>query len=215
MKSVWKFTGLAVLALSISCARPPATMPDRVAPLQLPSALQSRAEVLPPDAPGYALADLSVAVRPPGEGNVSRALAVRLTQDLTVFRMWSGPEKKDASGFTNRIGPWWTFEPPRGSVETYRATYEVCRAWNDLTWVVSCTMRKGTVVAAGPGNSVSPATCNDPSGKERYSANPRQWQIYVADVFTRVGPGKDIECQDPSADYQADPRNIAKPVKGF
>ena len=56
-------------------------------------------------------------------------------------------------------------------------------------------------MAIGPGNSVSAATCQDPSGKERYPASPRQWQVYVSRAFARIGPDKELECPGEALDY--------------
>jgi hypothetical protein len=200
-----------IAALSLACGQPAApALPGSLPPLTLPSQLVGRAEVLPVDAPGYERADLGTAVRPPGDGNVSRAMVIRLTEDVPVFRMWNGPAKVDANGRTNRIGSWWTYDAPQGNVREYRKDYEICVAWNDLAWVATCTLKKGAVVAIGPGNSVSAATCGDKTGKENYPPNNRDWQLYVARAFERIGPGKELECPDPSADYEANQRNLAK-----
>jgi hypothetical protein len=200
-------------ALLAGCARHPAVTPaSPTAPFQLPAVLASSAEALPPGAAGYARADLPSAVKAPGEGNVSRAMVIQLTQDIRVFRLWSGPDKKDANGRTNRIGSWWTYDPPRGAAAQYRVDYEICRAWNDLTFVATCTLKKGAIVAIGPGNSVSAETCGDKTGHEHYPANEGHWQLYVYRAFERVGPvdeDTELDCPDESRDYEADPRNLA------
>ena len=203
---------LAAILLA-SCARNPAvTTASPTVPLRLPAVLASSAEALPPGAPGFARADVQSAVKAHGQGNVSRAMVIQLTQDIHVFRLWSGPEKKDANGRTNRIGSWWTYDPPRGAVDQYRVDYEICRAWNDLSWVATCTLRKGTIVAIGPGNSVSAETCGDSTGKEHYPANEQHWQLYVYRAFERIGPDKELDCPDESRDYEADPRDLARPL---
>jgi hypothetical protein len=200
-----------IAALSLACGqRISPAVPGSLPPLTLPPQLVGRAEVLAAGAPDYVRADVGTAVRPPGDGNVSRAIVIRLTEDMRVFRMWNGPSKLDASGRTNRIGSWWTYDAPRGSVREYRKDYEICVGWNDLAWVAACTLKKGAVVAIGPGNSVSAATCGDLTGKESYPSNNRDWQLYVARAFERVGPDKELECPDPSADYEADQRNLSR-----
>jgi hypothetical protein len=64
---------------------------------------------------------------------MTTAHVLRITRDLSVYRLWNGPEKKDKDGHTNRVGAWWTYVAPRGPVATYRHDYETCRAWNDFT----------------------------------------------------------------------------------
>src|SRR5262249_55391113 len=138
-------------------------------------------------------------------------IVVRLTQDLTVFRMWNGPAKKDANGRTNRLGQWWAYDAPHGTQQQYRSDYEICLAWNDLTYVAKCTLKKGAVVAIGPGNSVSPKTCSDPRGKETYPANPRAWQVWISKVWARA---PEFECPAETVDYEADPSDVSHPKKG-
>jgi hypothetical protein len=165
--------------------------------------------VLTPADPGYAQVSLDQAVKPAGQGGVSEAQVVRLTRDLPVYRMWSGPDKLNASGQTNRLGSWWSFDRPTGSVSAYRSDYEICLSWNDLTWVAACTLKAGAVVAIGPGQSVDAATCANPAGPEMYGPNKKGWQVYVDRPWAQ--PAAVFECPPVSADYQADPWEIGRP----
>jgi hypothetical protein len=169
--------------------------------------LQGRAVIVPRGDPDEPRADLASAVKAPGEGGISQGLVVRLTSDMTVWRLWSGPAKKQ-DGRTNRLGQWWSYEAPRGTQQQYRIDYEICAAWNDLTHVAKCTLKKGAVVAVGPGNSVTPAVCGDPAGKETYPVNPRAWQVWVSKVWARP---QELECPAEVADYEADPTDISHP----
>ncbi|MBL8484293.1 MAG: hypothetical protein JNJ60_19000 [Rhodocyclaceae bacterium] len=194
-------TGLAASVLSAgACA-------DGLA---LPKKLEGKAVVLTQDDPDYARAKLESAVKPPGMGGVSQALVVRITEDIPVYRMWNGPDKKDARGNTNRLGGWWSYDAPNGPVDKYRSDYEICRAWNDLTWMATCTLKKGAVVAIGPGQSVSPETCGDPTGKEAYAANDKDWQTYVDRPWARP---TELVCPPDSQDYAVATNNIAKAAK--
>ena len=179
-------------------------------PLAAPASIAASVLVLTPDSPEYALAGIDRAVRPPGGGNVSRAMVVQLTRDMPVYRMWDGPERARVKGESNRIGSWWTYDAPRGNQRDYRRNYAVCVVWNALNYVANCTLRKGAVVAIGPGNSVSAQTCKDATGRESYPANERHWQLYVSEISARIGPGKELECPDEAQDYQADPANLAR-----
>ena len=178
--------------------------------LDLPPALAGKAEVVALSDPDYARAEVSGAIKPAGQGGISDALVVRLTADVPVYRMWSGPEKLDSAGRTNRLGSWWSYDAPKGTQAGYRAAYEICLSWNDLTWMETCTLKKGAVVAIGPGQSVSATTCGDLNGKESYPANPKDWQTYIAKPWNRIGVGKELECPDPSMDYKANPADISQ-----
>ena len=173
----------------------------------LPAPFEGEVVALSADDPDYGRAALSAAVKPPGEGGVSEGKVVRTIADIPVYRLWSGPASLDANGRTNRIGSWWTAGSPHGPAAQYRVDYEICRAWNDLTWVARCTLKKGAVVAIGPGQSVSPQTCQDPSGQEHYPADPVHWQIYVDKVWARP---QDVVCEPEAEDYQASPEDVAR-----
>lgn len=178
--------------------------------LSLPKKLEGKATVLEASDPDYARAVIGSAVKPEGQGGVSDGLVVRTTADIPVYRLWNGPEKKDARGNTNRLGGWWSYDAPKGPVEKYRKDYEICKSWNDLTWVATCTLKAGAVVVIGPGQSVSAETCGDPTGQEKYAANAHDWQTYVDKPWTRAA---ELECPPDTSDYAADPKHIDKPVK--
>jgi hypothetical protein len=178
--------------------------------LALPAQLVGKAVVVAKGDPDEPRADLSSAIKPSGEGGLTRGLVVRLTADVPVWRMWSGPAKKDERGNTNRLGQWWSYDAPHGSQQGYRVSYEICASWNDLTYVARCTLKKGAVVAVGPGNSVSAKTCADQTGKEAYPANDRDWQVWISKVWTR---SQEIDCPADTADYQPDLADISHPKK--
>jgi hypothetical protein len=187
-----------------------ASAAPEMAPLALPAQLQGKAVVVPKGDPDEARADLASAVKAPGEGGITQGLVVRLTGDLPVWRMWSGPARKDASGRTNRLGQWWAYDAPHDTQQQYRSDYEICLAWNELAYVAKCTLKKGAVVAIGPGNSVSPKTCGDPAGKEAYPANAGGWQVWISKVWSR---STELVCPAETTDYEADPADISHPRK--
>jgi hypothetical protein len=197
-------------AAASTSAAPSASAQAEASPLALPAQLQGKAVIVPKGDPDEARADLASAVKAPGEGGISPALVVRLTADVPVWRMWNGPAKKDANGRTNRLGQWWSYDAPHGTQQQYRTAYEVCLPWNELIYVAKCTLKKGAVVAIGPGNSVSPKTCGDPLGKEAYPAAPNDWQVWISKVWARP---QELECPAETADYEADPTDISKPKK--
>lgn len=175
--------------------------------LSLPQQLVAKAIVLNSSDPDYSRAMLTNAEKPPGKGGISSGLVVKVTQDISVYRLWNGPAKKDTNGNTNRLGSWWSYDPPSGSIAAYRISYEVCNAWNDLTWLATCTLKAGSVVAIGPGQSVTAETCDDKTGVENYPPNTREWQTYIDKPWSRP---QELQCPDVTADYEVDPDDISK-----
>jgi hypothetical protein len=208
MKTAIKHLLLAVTTgIAVGCASVASYQNHQ--PLVLPQQLVGKAVVLEASDTEYSRAVFSSAKRDPGKGGISDGLVVKTTADMNVYRLWNGPDKLDAQGFTNRLGPWWSYDAPTGSDAAYRARYEICKIWNDLTWAVTCTLKKGAVVAIGPGQSVSAETCEDPTGKEHYSANWSSWQVYIDSPWKRT---EELQC--PPSDYQVEPSDISRPKIG-
>lgn len=195
---------LPILLLGLSACAPMAAENNA---LLVPPSLAGKVVVLAPSDPAYAQANAESAVKAAGLGGVSGALVVKLSQDLPVYRMWNGPA---ATGSDNRLGSWWAFDAPKGTREGYRRAYEICGTWNQLAWVATCTLKQGAVVAIGPGQSVSAQTCADASDYETYDANRRDWQVYVNQAWSRPDV---LSCPPITADYRADPGNVAQPLK--
>lgn len=175
--------------------------------LPLPGRLAGKAVVLHESDPDYPRAVLSGAIKPAGDGGISNGIVIKTTADIPVYRLWSGPSKKDQNGNTNRLGAWWSYDELRGDVTTYRRNYEICNGWNDLQWAVTCVLKLGSVVTIGPGQSVSAILCHDQTGKEEYPANPDNWQLYIDRPWTRQ---QELSCPDIAADYEVDPTDISQ-----
>lgn len=176
--------------------------------LQLPARLKGKAVVLAPSDPAYPRAKLEDGVKPPGGGGLLAGIVVQIKQDVTVYRLYNGPTWKDARGNNNRFGQWWAYDSLRGTQTDFRRDYEVCQSWNNLTWAVKCTLKKGAVVAIGPGNSVNESTCNRKG--ESYPVNHRDWQIWIAEAYNRNGAGKELVCPGTAKDYRVDLRDISR-----
>lgn len=192
---------IPLLMLGLSLGIPVAASAEG---LVLPAALDGKMAVIDATDADYTRANVTGAIKPEGQGGVSQALVVRLNEDLPVYRMWNGPV---TTGTGNRLGGWWAFDPPRGTREGYRRAYEICGGWNELAYVASCSLKKGAVVAIGPGQSVSAETCGDASGNERYDANARDWQVYVYQPWNRA---EELSCPDSTIDYKADPAEVSR-----
>lgn len=71
--------------------------------------------------------------------------------DVPVYRAWNSTNPN------SQFGNWWAFDKPRGLTATYREDYEICYQWSPLDKLVSCTLRAGSKVVVGNGQS---ATCS-------------------------------------------------------
>ncbi|MFM2059041.1 MAG: hypothetical protein RLY71_3426 [Pseudomonadota bacterium] len=172
----------------------------------LPPKLADRAAVIAPNPQENKyieriFAQMPQIVRKPGEGGLVSATWIKVEQDIRVYRMWNGPPAR------NRIGNWWTYERPRGTVHQYRRDYDICTQWNALRAVATCTLKAGAFAVVGPGQSVSAETCGNPG--ESYPPNSRHWQIY----FQASGPQRNLlECPPEQDDYMADPFELNRPI---
>jgi hypothetical protein len=191
------------LALSLAAAAGAAGAQNA---LDLPPSLQGRVEVLKLQDPDYEHAAAWKALKGPGDGGVLGVVVVRVKEDVPVYRLWNGPQAKDANGNTNRLGGWWSADKPKGSVQQYRNNYEVCTVWNRLSFLAACTLRKGAVVAVGPGQSVSNTTCNSTS--ESYPQERVLWQIYIDQPWKRA---QELSCPPDTQDVEVDPSDVSKP----
>lgn len=200
-----------IRALVVGCLVFLGTTAGAAEALKLPHELKGKAVVLTSTDPDYARADVASAIKPVGEGGISEGVVIKLTEDIPVWRMWSGPEKKDSRGNTNRMGQWWGYDKPHGTQADYRTRYEICLGWNDLTWMAKCTLKKDSVIAIGPGNSVTAMVCGDPTGKESYPANAKDWQVWVSKAWSR---STELVCPADTEDYAVDLNNIAKKSDG-
>ena len=94
---------------------------------------------------------LSAALGRSGEGRICTGRVFRVQTPLPVYRVWDGSK-------ANTFGEWWALEPPRGDREDYRRAYAVCPEWNALDHLAACTLKPGSTIVLGSGQS---ATCAD------------------------------------------------------
>lgn len=110
-----------------------------------------------------------LALDEPGNGGLQLAQSYEVTKpNVKVYRLWNS---EHAGG---EMGNWWTFRDPRRvAVSQFRREYNVCAGWgNPLDMLTSATLKVGTHVVLGPGQS---AKCNP---FLTYPASPRQ-QVYI------------------------------------
>ncbi|MBQ4810829.1 hypothetical protein A7985_10295 [Pseudoalteromonas luteoviolacea] len=128
-------------------------------------------------------------VQPVGKGGLCKAQVFIAKEDITIWRAWNS----EYSG--SKLGKWWTFNKPLGSISKYRRENVICPSYSPLDMLVSCKLKAGTQVVIGPGQS---AQCSE---YFTYPASKTN-QIYVADATNVVS-----ECQtyDGRFSWQTEP----------
>ncbi len=117
---------------------------------------------------------LANAIGGPNEGKLCMGRTYTTTAPIRVFRLWNRAQP------FSLYGRWWTLESPGGSIESLRATYEVCPEWSPLDALSECTLRAGSHVVLGSGQS---AQC---AGSVRYGQS-EALQLYIPND-TRATP---------------------------
>ncbi|KZN52994.1 hypothetical protein [Pseudoalteromonas luteoviolacea] len=108
-------------------------------------------------------------VMPQQQGGLCKGQVFVTTQEITIWRAWN-------SEYTgSKLGKWWTFDKPRGSISQYRRDNVICPSYSPLDMLVSCKVKVGTQVVVGPGQS---AKCSDYFSYPASKTN----QIYLADA---------------------------------
>lgn len=98
-----------------------------------------------------------------------RVYKVKDNTRVTLYRAWNSTNPN------SNMGHWWAFNRPQGQVSQYRADYEICYQWSPLDKLTHCTLKAGSKVVIGTGQS---AEC---SPYLTYPASAAK-QIYLADA---------------------------------
>jgi hypothetical protein len=108
---------------------------------------------------------LKQAVGDPGKGMLCTAKVFEAMKPIKVYRVW------DKSKPGTQLGRWWSFAKPAGPVEAYRTANEICPEWSGLDIESECTLKAGSHVVVGTGQS---ATC----AKGSYPVSPTN-QVFI------------------------------------
>jgi hypothetical protein len=90
---------------------------------------------------------LAKAVGQAEKGGLCEGKTFKVTQPLTVYRVW------DSNKSWSQWGNWWSFSPPAGPRDAYRSKNEICPSWSNLDRVTQCRLEVGTVIVIGTGQS--------------------------------------------------------------
>lgn len=121
------------------------------------------------------------------QGQVYEAVGDEETQGVTVYRAWNSTNP------SSQLGQWWASSEPAGLSAQYRAAYEICYQWSPLDKMSTCTLRPGTKVVIGNGQS---ARC---SQYLTYPVSAEQ-QIYIENASESV-----LDCESYDAVFSWQP----------
>ena len=115
----------------------------------------------------------------PGKGGVYGTKVYKLTEALTVYRVFTGANARA------RIGSWWSHSNPKGQTKAdYRKNYAICHDWNpDMDTMVKCTLEVGTILAYGAGEAVKAGECADHAEHYAKDTLGKWMQIYLHKPF--------------------------------
>lgn len=154
-----------------------------------PTAAEACAGPVAPPPPGLVKADEPApawSVGLPGKGSLCEGKVFVAQGPVTVYRVFSASWK--ASKLAGPTGAFWTLERPTGTAANYRATYEICKEWNDLDMLNECKIELGAKVVLGPGQS---ATCDKSDASYPRSAANQVVLVKKADGTVPV-----VDCKE-------------------
>jgi len=100
-----------------------------------------------------------------GEGKLCAGKVFVAEKPVTVYRVWNSDKTYTA------YGRWWSFSLPVGPKAKYRRDNDICPSWSSLDRMSACTLKVGTKIVVGPGQS---AKCK----KMTYAKSPTN-QVFV------------------------------------
>lgn len=90
---------------------------------------------------------LKSALGEPDKGQLCMGKVFVATAPVKVYRVWD-----QAKSYT-LYGRWWSFMLPQGPTEQYREANAICPSWSVLNQMSSCTLKVGSKIVVGPGQS--------------------------------------------------------------
>ncbi|MRI32769.1 hypothetical protein EOPP23_07205 [Endozoicomonas sp. OPT23] len=108
---------------------------------------------------------LTEALGSSGLGKLCSGQTYIVTEPLLVYRVWNSTKSYTV------YGQWWSLDVPDGPREEYREENAICPSWSPLDVYSYCTVKPGTRIVIGPGQS---ATCRNVT----YGKSPVN-QVYI------------------------------------
>ena len=125
---------------------------------------------------------LASAIGLPGKGGLCCGQVATVTETATepvmLHRAWAphytagSAQSQGNSNAAYQFGGWWSLKPPDTPKDKYRHMDDICTQYDALTVYSSCTIKAGTQVVIGPGQSTH---CSDTQSFPQSSV----LQVYV------------------------------------
>lgn len=126
---------------------------------------------------------LKNSVFPKDKGGLCKGSIFKVEKPIVVYRVWNSSYEPSAKG------NWWTFDKPTGTLEKFRKDYAVCCQWGPKDKMDSCTLKVGSKIVVGPGQSVDCTQEKNRGGNDcndtRYEISEKN-QVYIHDPVNNV-----------------------------
>lgn len=90
---------------------------------------------------------LAKAIGAPTKGMLCKGKVFVVEKEVTVYRVW------DAKNALPLYGNWWSLTLPTSSRFAYQVNNAICPEWSALNKMSACTIKLGTKIVVGPGQS--------------------------------------------------------------
>ena len=135
-----RFPVAAALSITLyGCMSYPLDMVGQTAPGRCPNGAGLPAHLCEAFEPVDDPALLAKSLGKPGKENLRQGRVYRSKKgsDVVVFPTW----KSTYEG--SKLGEWWTFDKPAGSISTFRKEYAICVEWSPIDMLVGCRLEPG------------------------------------------------------------------------
>lgn len=126
---------------------------------------------------------LKNSVLPKDNGGLCMGSIFKVKKPIVVYRVWN------SSDTSSLKGRWWTFDKPIGTLEDFRKDYGVCCQWGPKDTLSACTLKVGSKIVVGPGQSVDCTHAENRGGDgcndTRYEISAKN-QVYIHDPVNNV-----------------------------
>lgn len=141
-----KILSVAMLTLLVACSPAPQPMTEPQENLA-PSCVGSA----PSEIEGTTLVEndslLNAVIGEVGKGMLCEGRVFQVDSTIQVYRVYTKAKSYTA------LGSWWSFNQPVGPREEYARANDICPEWSALDIVHHCTIKPGTQIVVGPGQS--------------------------------------------------------------
>ena len=116
------------------------------------------------------------------QGKLCTGKVFQAEEPVTVYRVWNSDKSYTV------YGSWWSFEEPEGPKQEYREDNGICPSWSTLDRMTSCTIKVGSKIVVGPGQSAECKNFTYPKSdvNQVFIANDSRDNIILVDNCTEA-----------------------------